>query len=142
MCADMRENIMAWLKIVLLLLDEAIVVGLLFLILWKLDVPLHIGGVIAIACVVAVIVFFLHKALLPVLQDRPKPNSSNMIGLEGKVVTMLSPKGIVKIRGELWKAAALEATVEVGDSIVVVGIEGLKLLVKPQHPNMESEASF
>jgi membrane-bound serine protease (ClpP class) len=65
-----------------------------------------------------------------------------MIGLEGKVVTMLSPKGMVKIRGELWKAAALEATVEVGDSIVVVGIEGLKLLVKPQHPNMESEASF
>ena len=133
---------MAWLKIVLLLLDEAIVVGLLFLILWKLDVPLHIGGVIAIACVVAVIVFFLHKALFPVLQDGSKLNSSTRIGLEGKVVTMLSPKGIVKIRGELWKAAALEATVEVGDSIVVVGIEGLKLLVKPQHPNIESEASF
>ena len=137
----MRDNMMAWLKMILLLLDEALVVGLLLFILWKLDIPLHTGGVIAIACVVAVVVFFLHKALFPVLKDGPQPNSSNMIGLEGEVITILSPKGVVKIRGELWKAVAIEATVEVGQNVVVLGREGLKLLVKPQYSNIESEPS-
>ena len=53
-----------------------------------------------------------------------------MIGLEGEVIIRLCPEGVVKVRGELWKAATINAEVEVGRQVKVVGREGLRLLVE------------
>jgi len=133
----MRENIRAWLKLLLLLTDEAIVVFAVLFVLWKLGVQLHTGVLVAIASVVAVIVFLLHMILLPVLRDRQVPSLSTMVGLEGEVVTPLSPKGLVKVRGELWKAAITSGDVQVGQQVTVVGLEGLRLLVKVKSADME-----
>ena len=133
----MRENIRAWLKLLLLLSDEAIVIFAVLFILWKLGVQLPTYVLAAILIIVAVIVFFLHWILLPVLKDGKLPTKSSMLGLEGEVVARLSPKGVVKVRGELWKSVATNGEVEVGQRVTVVGREGLKLRVKVQGSDAE-----
>ena len=135
----MRENIRAWLKLLLLLSDEAAVIFAVLFILWKLGVELPTALLVAILIIVAVIVFFLHWLLLPVLKDGKMPTKSSMIGMEGKVVTRLSPEGVVKVRGELWQAVAENAEVEVGQKIKVVGREGLRLLIKVQNSDVDQE---
>ncbi len=126
----MRENIRAWAKLLFLLMDEAIIIfGLVFL-LWKLGVNVDTWILVVAGGVVAVIVLFLHIILLPFLKDTGAAGPANMVGLEGDVVTRLSPKGVVKVRGELWKAVVTNAEVDVGQRVIIVGLEGLKLLVK------------
>ena len=51
----------------------------------------------------------------------------------------LAPEGVVKVRGELWKAAAANGEIETGKRVEVVGLEGLKLLVKEKGSAKESE---
>jgi membrane-bound serine protease (ClpP class) len=53
-----------------------------------------------------------------------------MVGSRGEVVKSLDPEGMVKIRGELWKAKSAGRKINVGTEVVVVGREGLKLIVR------------
>jgi len=53
-----------------------------------------------------------------------------MVGSRGKVVSPLSPEGMVKIKGELWKAASEGGVLDIGDEITVVGQDGLRLIVR------------
>ena len=53
-----------------------------------------------------------------------------MIGLTGYVITPLDPEGLVRAHGELWKAECTGDTIEYQEEIVVIGVQGLKLLVK------------
>ncbi|MCB0995862.1 MAG: hypothetical protein KDB21_12270 [Acidimicrobiales bacterium] len=56
-----------------------------------------------------------------------------MIGELGEVVESVSPDGVVRIRGALWRARTNRATPSsVGDSVRVVALEGLFLEVEPE----------
>lgn len=61
---------------------------------------------------------------------RPRVAPDDIIGSEGTVTRRLTPEGRVKVRGILWKAVSQEVEMEVGDKIEVIGMEGLKLIVK------------
>ena len=61
----------------------------------------------------------------------------HMIGTRGKVVSELTPDGLVRIRGELWVAKTVEGNLEAGRDIKVVGQERLKLLVEDGQPKDE-----
>jgi membrane-bound ClpP family serine protease len=54
----------------------------------------------------------------------------SMVGMNGKVTRSLDPSGLVKIRGELWRAIADEGKIDSGDDIVVVAQNGLTLSVR------------
>ena len=53
-----------------------------------------------------------------------------MVGSIGKVVKMTSLEGLVRIRSELWSAESAEGDIDVGEEILVVAEEGLKLVVR------------
>ena len=55
---------------------------------------------------------------------------SPMIGLKGKAVTRVATEGRVMVLGEYWWARS-RALVAEGESVQVVGIEGLTLEVEP-----------
>lgn len=63
---------------------------------------------------------------------RPKVAAENLIGSEGKVTSPLAPDGYVKVQGVLWKATCNESELGVGDEVEVLGMEGLRLIVKPK----------
>ena len=52
-----------------------------------------------------------------------------LLGADGRVVTACRPDGQVRVRGEAW-GARCEAGADPGDPIVVVGREGLTLLIR------------
>ena len=54
----------------------------------------------------------------------------NMIGTKGKVVSPLTPEGLVRIKGELWVAKSATGEMKPGSEVIVVGQERLKLVVR------------
>ena len=61
---------------------------------------------------------------------RPKTGAEAMIGMQAEVVSPLHPLGQVHVNGELWEARSI-AGADVGDTVVVRGMEGLTLVVEP-----------
>ena len=61
----------------------------------------------------------------------------SMIGQQGVVHKTLAPNGCVRIKGELWRAEALDADIAIstGQSVVVRKLRGLTLQVVPQNSN-------
>jgi membrane-bound serine protease (ClpP class) len=95
----------------------------------RVSVPLVIGmaGVTA-AFFITVLTFALRAQRRPV-----EVGAEVLIGRVGDARTDLSPTGMVQVAGELWSAEVEggDATVKTGERIEVVGIEGLRLQVKP-----------
>lgn len=58
----------------------------------------------------------------------------SMVGKKGIVKKSLRPKGKILVKGELWHAEVLEKdmTINTGETVVIQGIKGLKLLVVPE----------
>jgi membrane protein implicated in regulation of membrane protease activity len=61
---------------------------------------------------------------------RPKTGAEAMIGMEAEVVSPLHPLGQVHVNGELWEARSTVGG-DVGDTVVVRGMEGLTIVVEP-----------
>ena len=59
-----------------------------------------------------------------------KPIVSPDIGSRGHTVSAISQKGYVRIRGELWQATST-SVIDIDEEIIVVGIKGMTLLVRP-----------
>ena len=59
-----------------------------------------------------------------------KPMISLDIGSRGRTTTPISPKGYVRVNGELWQAWS-NSKIDAGEQVTVVGIEGMTLLVSP-----------
>lgn len=74
-------------------------------------------------------VFIYRKGSLA-LQREPLAGLPNMLGTSGKVVSPLTPEGLVKIRGELWVAESESGEISNGGKVVVVGQNRLKLVVR------------
>ena len=86
-------------------------------------------GLAMLMIALAVYACVAYRIGKPTLTMKPLVSLETMTGSEGKVVTPLAPEGYVKVKGELWKASSTESELEVGDEVVVVGIDGLKLIV-------------
>jgi membrane protein implicated in regulation of membrane protease activity len=63
---------------------------------------------------------------------RPRLDPENIIGSEGTVTRSLAPEGHVKVQGVLWKAISRGRELREGEEVEVVGMEGLRLVVKPK----------
>lgn len=54
----------------------------------------------------------------------------SMIGTRGKAARNFDLEGMVRIKGELWSATSKDETISTGDDILVVGEDGMNLLVE------------
>jgi membrane-bound serine protease (ClpP class) len=52
-----------------------------------------------------------------------------LIGATGIAISDLAPSGQVRVRGEVWTAGAQGGPITQGDTVEIVGIEGLRLKV-------------
>ncbi len=87
----------------------------------------------ALALVAGFVSFFV-VGLRFVFKARKKPvvtGGSEMIGLRGRTITRLDPKGQIRIRGEIWMARSTNGPIEPKTEVDVVDREGLILLVRP-----------
>ena len=86
------------------------------------------------ACLAA---FFIAMGALALKTrfNRSQVGREGLIGVIGVVRQTLAPRGMVFAQGELWSATLDESTghheLEQGKSVVVTGLDGLRLIVRP-----------
>jgi membrane-bound ClpP family serine protease len=130
------------LTVFLVLGDEIIIVLIVLFILWNLGVDLPLWALIPLVVGLGAFSVMLYKLVDPVLNKKQITGREGMIGREGKVVTPLAPEGVIKVRGELWKASSTEASISTDEEVIVVRLEGLKLLVRRKNGAEEGEGDL
>ena len=63
-----------------------------------------------------------------------------LVGSEGEVVSPLAPEGMVRIKGELWRAESASGEINTGEEVTVVGQDRLRLIVRRRSPGDLEEA--
>ncbi|MBM4446022.1 MAG: hypothetical protein FJ023_01550 [Chloroflexi bacterium] len=133
---EMKPKPPLWYKVQAVLgwmLEEAMLVAVVLWVLphlFNINIPLR--GLAILMAALAVHSYIMYRIGRPTFLMRPKVSAETIIGNEGKVTKRLAPDGYVKVQGVLWKATCAESELEVGDEIVVVNIEGLRLIVSPK----------
>jgi len=112
------------------MLEEAVLVIIVLWLLPYFNIHIPLWGLIILMVALAVYSHVMYRVGRSTFLIRPKVAAEAIIGSEGKVTKQLAPGGYVKVQGVLWKATCSESELEVGDEIVVVGIEGLRLIVR------------
>ena len=121
-----------WLKLIVLMLDEAAILAVVLVILHytgalaKITLPATIGLSIGLF----ILVFLLHLAIIPVFHKKPVTGIESMIGMKCRVTETLNPGGMVAIKNEYWRAESLEGQIDAGEEAEVVDSNGLMLKVK------------
>ncbi|CAB49572.1 NfeD family protein [Pyrococcus abyssi] len=86
--------------------------------------------IITVGVILAAFFAFGMAAVIRAHRRKASTGREEMIGLTGTVVEELNPEGMVKVRGELWRARSkFGEKIEKGERIKVVDIEGLTLIV-------------
>jgi len=128
-----RWSTQALVKYTLLQLPIIVLLTTVLLVIRQwVDLPLWlIVGIIALWAVKDI-------AMFPVVwraYDQSRPGDATFIvGMQGIAKDRLAPSGYIRIRGELWRAEVMEGgkPIERGKRVLVMGIEGLTLLVRPE----------
>ncbi len=127
----MLKSIKDWLLVGLLLLDEVAALVLVLLVLWFFKIRISFEIVIVIALLLGTFVFITHKVIIPSFHKRKVTGSEGMVGLVGEVIEPLTPIGVVRVEGELWKAKSVEDDdIAAGEDVEILGLKKLTLEVK------------
>lgn len=118
------------LAIISTLLEEAALVVIVLFGLPRLGIQLPIPALIGLMVAWGAYSIFTYRMGSRALRKKPLISLPEMAGSRGKVVSALAPEGLVRIRGELWVARADGGEMNPGDEVIVLGQDGLKLLVR------------
>ncbi len=111
-------------------LEEAAIAAIVLWGLPRLGIEIPLAGLIALMVAWAAFAVFTYRMGSRALRKKPVVGLPDMVGSKGKVVNRLDPQGMVRIKGELWKAKSAGERIDAGEEITVVGQEGLKLIVR------------
>ncbi|HEY2393183.1 MAG TPA: nodulation protein NfeD [Candidatus Angelobacter sp.] len=94
------------------------------------EMRVHIWTAMAVSVPVGGITIFLMSIALKARRNKVVTGLEGLIGETGITQTALSPQGKVFVHGELWDAVSSVEVAE-GQSVVVLRVDGLRLLVQP-----------
>ena len=83
----------------------------------------------AVVSIFSAIFIFVVAAVIRAHRHRITTGREGLVGQTAIVQTALDPKGTVLIRGERWNALVENGTIERGEGVIVIKVEGLKLKV-------------
>ncbi|ASJ13023.1 NfeD family protein [Thermococcus thioreducens] len=119
------------LKLLALMADEVIVGIFIFLILPGVGIEIPLWAGLPLMLLLLAKDFLIAPFVLGGGADkRPETGPESLMGRTALVVEDLSPEGVVKIDGELWKARCLNGTAKAGEGVRVVSVRGTKVLVE------------
>jgi len=114
------------------ILEEILLAAFVLWLLPHFNVNIPLWGLAIMMIALAIYSGVMYRIGRQTFFIRPKVAADNIIGSEGRVTKPLAPDGYVKVQGVLWKAICNESELGVGDEVEVVGMEGLRLIVKPK----------
>ena len=109
-------------------------VGLLIGSLTLFDSPdrsigLSWATVLSVVGVVTLLSLFVLSKGFAIQRKRPVTGTASLLGMTGTVRRALDPEGAVFAHGEYWTARAVDESIEVGEVVRVVRMEGRTLIV-------------
>ncbi|MFQ6121657.1 MAG: NfeD family protein [Dehalococcoidales bacterium] len=102
---------------------------------FEIEIPLAVLIAVMVAYAVFAIVDFWF--VTRTLKRQTVVGLPTMVGGKGKVASPLAPEGQVIIKGELWGAKSIDRNINIGEEIIVVGQDGLKLIVRKANSNLK-----
>jgi membrane-bound serine protease (ClpP class) len=114
------------------LLEEAALVAVVRWLLPRVAINIPLWGLILMMLALGAYSCTTYRLGKKALVKRPMISPD--IGSRGRTTTPVSPKGYVRVNGELWRASST-SIINAGEEITVVGIEGMTLLVSPIEGN-------
>jgi membrane-bound serine protease (ClpP class) len=87
--------------------------------------------IVPVAAFTALFFVFVVGAAVRARRLPKSTGRESLMGAEGVVTTVLSPRGVVQVAGERWTAESSAGPVPAGSRVRVVGVEGLTLRVEP-----------
>jgi len=125
-----RRTLKDWLIFFGLLADEAVAVGLVLLVLWAFDISISIWTAVVLVLALGGIAFVFHRSVIPSFHRKRVTGAEGMVGLSGEVIEPLQPVGVVRVKGEYWKAESENGEVPAGKTVEVSSVKGLVLRVR------------
>jgi len=119
----------------ILAITSTLAVEVALVVIWRWVLP-EMEIDIPLAVLIAVMVGWAIFAVLDfwfvthILKKQALVGLPTMIGSKGKVVSPLTPDGLVNIKSELWGAESTEGDIAKDEAVTVTGQEGLKLIVR------------
>jgi len=127
----MLQNLKDWGKVLILLLDEAVIIVAILLLLRFLEINIPLPIMIVGGIILGIFVLIVHIAVIPSFHRKRVTGREGMVGEQGIVVDKLTPSGTVIVRGEYWKAKSINGdNIEINETVEIVGNVGLTLEVK------------
>jgi len=118
-------------------LEEAVLAAGVLWGLPKLGVHIPLWVLIIVMLAWAVYTVTTYRMGSRALRQKPV---DGLVGSEGKVVSPLVPEGMVRIKGELWRAESASGEIDAGEEVTVVGQDRLSLIVRRRSPGDLEEA--
>ena len=88
---------------------------------------LELGLLVAVGVIVGL---YLRWIIGPLRRRKKLTGSQVMIGKKAVAVTDLTPKGEVRVLGEIWRAESLSGNIAKGEQVMVKELNGLVVMVE------------
>ncbi|MBI4522273.1 MAG: nodulation protein NfeD [Deltaproteobacteria bacterium] len=85
--------------------------------------------IFTVTAVASVLVLAVGYLVFQAQRQKPALGKEAMVGKSGQAMTRLSPRGKVRVQGEIWNATSDE-TIEAGEKVIIRGVSDLWLNVK------------
>ena len=118
------------LAILTTLLEETAIVIIVNWALPMIGINIPLAGLIALMVVWGVYSVTVYRLGSRALRRKQVVGLPDMLGTRGRVVSLSGSDGMVRIKGELWVAETDSGEMQLGEEVVVVGQERLKLVVR------------
>jgi len=111
------------------LLEQAALLVVLLVVLPEFGIVTPAWFVAAAVLVLAAVSVGLTRLNLRAIALRPA--CSPAVGVRGRVVRSLTPRGYVRVGNELWPAVSDGGSIGAGANVIVTRMEGFRLVVAP-----------
>jgi Membrane-bound serine protease (ClpP class) len=108
--------------------EEAALVAVVRWLLPRFGINIPLWGLILLMTALGAYSYMTYRLGKKALNKKPMMPSPE-VGCRGRVTTPLTPKGYIKVNGELWEASSTGSTIHEGEEVIIVGREGLTFIV-------------
>jgi len=112
--------------------NDFAVIAVLFIVLVMLGaLGVTVSWLVAIIAAVLFIIFIwlMRIVIIPGLM-KVVTGQEGIIGSQGRVVSPLTPRGVVLLEGERWNARSANGDIQTDEEVEVTGVERLVLVVR------------
>lgn len=95
--------------------------GLFFILPWEQALPLY-GGIVLLSVI-------LYRETATALRLQVQTGREGMVGMQGLALTNIRSEGLIRIRGETWKAVAADPIAK-GEIVRVLRVDGIRAVVE------------